>query len=133
MNSILNDLEREVQEIANQYSSIDLLIRLVDKESNSLKKVLDQQLYNYLILKARYQRVIRDNYNIELENCPNFLYLEYDKYYDRLNLSSYITNLKQQVKIARKNYYVAKHRYEGIEHSEQCSCRGCKCIASVST
>lgn len=38
-----------------------------------------------------------------------------------------VNKLRDKTKEARRNYYVAKQRFEG-EHEGACSCRGCRCI-----
>src|SRR5208337_3715546 len=111
--------------------TVEVIIALMDKwEADMMRAMrlnqanIPELLNHYVRLKISWGRLKR--------------YLEY-----RYDVASYSHNVcnykefeeKQQhyanlITEARRNYYVAKRRYES-EHTPDCSCRGCRCIKGI--
>jgi len=125
--SFLESIDAEVEALANDLGA-DIIFLLIDKWDADLERAerdgrltADTLLGHYIRLKISLHHVARRyerdyGWSCELNDSV---------------LRQRIAGLKNKTKEARRNYYVAKHRYEG-EHRSNCSCRGCRCIGGLS-
>lgn len=125
----LESLEKEVIDQANQMTA-EIVLLLIDRWEEKIQRDFEagkisvkELLYEYVNMKIALHRVKR-----RYEN---------DYYYgdgsdSERKVKSMMISLNDKIKKARRNYYVAKHRYnEPDRHGSGCTCRGCNCIKGI--
>lgn len=122
-NPFLDSLAAEVEAAANKLGP-EIIFLLVDKWEGDMVRLqeegrlsMNELLHHYIRLKISLHHVKRHYERYGDWTCD----LTDSVHYQRL------INLKHKAKEARRNYYVAKQRYEG-EHRTGCDCRGCRCL-----
>lgn len=119
--SIIADIEREVQEAADKFG-VEIILLLIDKWEDDMQKAMANNIADTDMLLGHYVRM-----KISLHHLKRKMERDW---FSNDNLAKTIEervrNLIYKTKEARRNYYVAKCRFE--EHRDDCSCRGCRCI-----
>ncbi len=123
--SILADIEREVEEAANQFG-VEIILLLIDKWESDMQTAMANNIVDTDMLLGHYVRM-----KISLHHLKRKMERDW---FSNDNIAKTIEervrNLGYKTKEARRNYYVAKRRFE--EHRDDCSCRGCRCVGSFS-
>jgi hypothetical protein len=122
----LASIDDEVEDALNSLGA-DIIFLLIEKwesdiaRATELDKVTAEELLNhYVRLKISMHHLKR---KFELD----YFWSPCDPH--GADFEKKLIGLSDKVKEARRNYYVAKQRYEG-QHEGTCSCRGCRCIGS---
>jgi hypothetical protein len=125
----LESLEKEVTDQVNQMTAEVVLLLIERWEERVLREFTEgkisvkELLYAYVDMKISLHRVKRryenDYYACDLDS--------------EHKVKSMMNGLNEKIKKARKEYYVAKHRYEPDQHGTDCTCRGCNCIKGISS
>jgi hypothetical protein len=122
--SYLSSLDAEVQFAANQ-ASVEVILFLIQKWEWDLE------------MKSRMGRLeIPDllRFYVNLKISIHHLRKAFDGGWTTLSADLYnkkYVQLNNKIKEARKDYYVAKLRYDSNEHGDECSCRGCRCVKGI--
>jgi len=126
----LESLEKEVTDQVNQMAAEVVLLLIERWEEQVLRefkagKISVQEMLNaYVNMKISLHRVKRryenDYYACDLDS--------------EHRVKSLMNGLNEKIKKARRDYYVAKQRYdEPDQHGSNCTCRGCNCIKGISS
>jgi hypothetical protein len=123
--SIFADIEREVEEAANKFG-VEIILLLIDKWENDMQRAVLLNTVDTDMLLGHYVRM-----KISLHHLKRKMERDWFSN-DTLakTIEERVRNLGYKTKEARRNYYVAKRRFE--EHRDDCSCRGCRCVGSFS-
>jgi hypothetical protein len=119
----LSEIEAEVQASADSMS-VEVLLLLINHLENKLHLELEADKFNAFRALNAY---------VSLKVSFHHLKRRYDNSWDNENSKAeaqILNNVSMRVKDLRKKYYVAKRKYEP-EHRNDCTCRGCKCIAGI--
>lgn len=122
--AFLTSIEDEVEAAANALG-VDIIFLLVDKweadmaQAHILNKVSMEDLLGH------YVRMKISLHHLRRKFERDYFWSACDPH--GADFEKKVIGLSDKVKEARRNYYVAKQRFEG-GHEDECSCRGCRCI-----
>lgn len=124
--TFLTSIDDEVEAAVNSLGA-DIIFLLVDKweadiaQARLLNKLsMEDLLLHYVKLKISLHHLKRKMDRDWFSNDNIVKTIEEN-----------VNKLRGKTKEARRNYYVAKQRFEG-RHEDECSCRGCRCIGCFS-
>jgi len=121
-------------EISAQADSMidEIIFRLLDKWEDDMARLRAEDKLSMNDLLGHYVRLKISLHHLKRRYDRDFSWPSRacDMDSDRKVLSR-INSLSYKTKEARREYYVAKRRYEG-EHERECTCRGCRCIKGIS-
>ncbi len=121
---LLESIDKEVNDIVERMAP-EVALLLIEKLEKDFEldaqrgiSTINELRRKYVSLKIMAHRMSRSWDNGLIHSSSE------EKFQSNLN------HLDSLIKNARRNYYVAKRRYEG-EHDFNCTCRGCRCIKGL--
>jgi hypothetical protein len=121
--SVIDELEAEVSALAGSMT-VEVILLLIDKWEADMELAIRRN-------KASIPDLL--NHYVRLKIMYHHIRKAWDRGWSSLSEEQFNTKAMDfhgRIKEARRNYYVAKQRYES-KHGSGCPCRGCKCLAVV--